>query len=71
MSAPDPGGRRGWILPLPDRVPRPTWSPFGLALGVVGIALGLLTNGVVLAAGGAVSIAAMAAWIRELRHDLR
>ena len=74
--APSPGapeGRRvrtGWSLPLPDRVPRPTWSPAALALGIVGVALGLVTNWIVLAAGGAVSLAAIAVWIRELRHDL-
>ena len=72
MTGPDrPGERRGWSLPLPYRVPRPTWSPFGLALGVVGISLGLLTNVLVLAAGGLVAAVSLAVWIRELRDDLR
>lgn len=65
------GGRSGWSLPLPDRVPPPTWAPAALALGVVGLALGLLTNPLVVAAGGLVSLAALVAWIRELRDDLR
>lgn len=65
------GDRVGWSLPLPDRIPRPTWSPAGLALGVVGIALGLLTNALVLAAGAAVAGASLAVWIKEIRHDLR
>ncbi len=72
MTGPDRSrDRRGWLLPLPDRLPRPTWSPFGLALGVVGVALGLVTNVLVLAAGSLVAAASLAVWIRELRDDLR
>lgn len=66
-----PGVPAGWGLPLPHRVPRPTWSPAGLALGTVGIALGLLTNPLVLAAGALVAVASLAIWIREIRDDLR
>ncbi len=64
-------GRAGWTEPLPRRIPPPTWSPFGLAFGIVLLGLGLLTNRVVLGMGAAVAIAAAAAWIRELRHDLQ
>ncbi len=71
-ATPGPAGERaGWTLPLPHRIPPPTWSPAGLALGVVGIALGLLTNGLVLAAGALVAGASLAVWIREVRDDLR
>ncbi len=66
-----PDRRAGWTEPLPRRLPRPTWSPFALALGLIILARGVVASGVVLAIGVAVALAAAVAWVRELGHELR
>ncbi len=71
IPSPGPPERRpGWTEPLPRRIPPPTWSPFGLAFGLVILGLGLVASGLVVAMGAAIAIAAAVAWIRELGHEL-
>ncbi len=73
MSPPaaGPGRPAGWTEPLPRRIPRPTWSPFALAFGLVFLGLGLVASRIVLVIGVVVALAAAVKWIRELGHELR
>jgi hypothetical protein len=62
---PDPG----WNLPRPAHLPHPTYWPAVLALGIVFLAWGLVTNPVVTAFGVIVFFVALLGWIGEMRHD--
>ena len=62
-----PGGRCYPIEPLP----RPTYFPAGLAMGVAFLFWGLITTWVVLLVGVALFIAALAGWITEIRHEYK
>ncbi len=70
-TASPPERRQGWSEPLPRHIPPPTWSPFGLAFGLVILGLGLVTGRVVVVIGAAVAMVAAVIWIRELGHDLQ
>jgi hypothetical protein len=52
-----------------EHLPRPTYFPAGLAMGVTFIFWGLITSWVILAVGVALFIAALAGWITEIRHE--
>jgi hypothetical protein len=56
--------------PLPEeRLPRPTYFPSGLAMGIAFLFWGLITSWVVLAVGLSLFIASLAGWISEIRHE--
>jgi hypothetical protein len=59
----------GWKPLPPERLPRPTYFPAGLAMGTTFVFWGLITSWVVLAVGVALFAAALAGWITELRHE--
>ncbi|MGH7298631.1 MAG: cytochrome c oxidase subunit 4 [Polyangiaceae bacterium] len=67
MSAP----REGWNVPRPERIPRPTAWPAGMALGITLFAWGLITSPVVLGLGLTMFAASLAGWIGEIRHEHR
>jgi hypothetical protein len=52
-------------------IPRPTFSPAGVAFGITFLMWGLLTSVVLSAAGLAVLVASLIGWIGELRHEER
>lgn len=58
-----------WKPLPPQRQPRPTYFPAGLAMGVAFLFWGLITSWVVLAVGAALFIAALAGWITDIRHE--
>jgi hypothetical protein len=61
----------GWqVLPI-ESLPRPTYFPAGLAMGVTFLFWGLITTWVVLLVGVALFIAALAGWITEIRHGYK
>jgi hypothetical protein len=53
----------------PEELPRPTYWPFFLALGLLFLFWGLLTTWVILAAGFLIIIIALWGWINLLRHE--
>ncbi len=59
----------GWKKPLPQRLPRPTFWPAMLALGINLILLGPVTQILVSAAGLTLSAGALAGWIGEIFHE--
>jgi hypothetical protein len=69
MNNETPATHASWE-PLPDeRLPRPTYFPAGLAMGTALIFWGLITLWVILLAGLALFIAALAGWISEICHE--
>jgi hypothetical protein len=57
-----------WEPLPPERMPRPTYFPAGLAMGTTFIAWGLITSWVVFLVGVGLFIASLAGWITDLRH---
>lgn len=57
------------IKAKPEELPRPTYWPFFLALGLLFLFWGLLTTWVILAAGFLIIIIALWGWINILRHE--
>lgn len=64
-----PPGSSDWKQPLPLKLPRPTYWPAVLALGVVFLFWGFVTTLLISGIGLVVVVTALAGWIRELRHD--
>jgi hypothetical protein len=63
------GPAEGWEKAKPEILPRPTYWPFFLAMGLVFLFWGLLTTWVVLLAGILIFVTALAGWINQLRHE--
>jgi hypothetical protein len=62
---PDPG----WNLPRPAHLPHPTYWPAVLAMGIVILAWGLVTNAIVTVVGVVIFFVALIGWIGDMRHD--
>jgi len=58
-----------WDKARPEILPKPTYWPFFLAMGLAFIFWGMLTTWVVLAAGGLIFITALIGWINQIRHE--
>jgi hypothetical protein len=58
-----------WEPLPPERLPRPTFFPAGVAMGTAFIFWGLITSWVVLAVGISLFAAALAGWIYELLRE--
>ena len=65
---PHPPLRPGWAYPRPNELPRPTYWPAVLALGIIFLLWGLVTSWIVSAVGLGLLILAAAGWIGDLRH---
>ena len=59
----------GWRRARPERLPRPTYWPVVLALGVALIFWGIISIYFVAAAGAVLFVAGAAGWIGELIHE--
>ena len=71
QSQPSDAVPTGWqMLPI-EPLPRPTYFPAGLAMGVAFLFWGLITTWVVLLVGVALFIASLAGWIAEIRHGYK
>ena len=60
-----------WNRPKPDVIPRPTFWPAGLALGITFGFWGIVTSLVVVAVGCAVFVVSLVGWIGEMRHEAK
>ena len=58
-----------WEKAKPEVLPRPTYWPFFLAMGLVFLFWGLLTTWVILLAGGLIFTIALIGWINQIRHE--
>ncbi len=63
--------REGYSRPRPERIPRSTAWPAGLALGTTLLAWGLVTSPVVLGAGVVLMVLSLSGWIGEIRNEGR
>jgi hypothetical protein len=61
-------GRDSWNKPLPEKLPRPTYWPFIVSLGIMMMAMGVVTDFAVTIVGFFLFIIAIAGWIGELQH---
>jgi hypothetical protein len=59
----------GWSLPMPDRLPVPTYAPAVMALGIVIFAMGLATIWYVCVIGAVVFAVAAWRWAGELQGE--
>ena len=58
--------------PLPaEHLPRPTYFPAGLAMGIAFLFWGLITSWVTVVVGLALFTASLAGWITEIRYERR
>jgi hypothetical protein len=72
MSEPHEGHvRPGWSVPRPAIIPEPTAWPPALALGVAFTGWGIITSGVILLIGLAVTAISLWGWIGDIRHESR
>lgn len=61
--------RPGWVRPRPDHIPRPTYWPAVLALGVTFAFWGLITTLVITIIGLVLMGIGLAGWVGEWRHE--
>lgn len=58
-----------WLPAEPKQLPKPTYWPFFLALGVVFMLWGIPTTWYISAIGGVLFVIALVKWINLLRHE--
>jgi hypothetical protein len=68
-SDPSPSTRPGWTPCHPEHLPRPTFWPAGIALGITFLFWGILASWVILVVGIALFGVSLAGWISDLRHE--
>ena len=61
--------RTHWTKAKPQKLPRPTYWPFFLALGLAFLIWGLLVGWIISIAGLVITAVAIIGWITELRHE--
>ena len=59
----------GWTLPKPARLPRPTYWPVAMALGITFVFWGLVASPAISVIGLALTGVALAGWIGELLRE--
>lgn len=58
-----------WEPLPPEHLPRPTYFPAGLAMGITFVFWGLITSSIILTVGLLLFIASLAGWITEIRYE--
>ncbi len=67
---PAPGQEHeGWELPVPETLPRPTYWPIVMAVGITFVFMGIVTSLAVSGFGLATAAVALAGWIGDLRSE--
>jgi hypothetical protein len=61
--------RENWQKARPEELPKPTYWPFFLAMGLNFIFWGMLTTWIIGLAGLLIFVIALSCWINLLRHD--
>jgi hypothetical protein len=61
--------KNDWEKAKPEILPRPTYWPFFLAMGLAFLFWGLLTTWVILLAGALIFVTALTGWINQIRHE--
>ncbi len=66
-----PENSQQWVQALPDSIPRPTYAPILLALGLVLTLAGIVVHSLSSLVGGILFLIGLFRWIGELRHEYR
>ncbi len=70
-AEPPAAAEAGWGEARPRMLPRPTSSPALCAAGIVLIMWSIVASPVLAVFGGALFVAALVIWVRELIHERR
>jgi hypothetical protein len=62
-SRPDLTNRQDWVTPPEQTIPRPTYAPAAMALGVAFVFFGLVTSFLFCAAGAVLMALSLKSWI--------
>ncbi len=65
------GPRSGWNAAKPQRLPKPSRWPIGLALAISVLAWAIVTSAIVAAVGAVLFSVCLLGWIGEIRHERR
>lgn len=66
---PDQAEPETWAAPRPEKIPRPTYWPAIMSLGIAFVLFGVVTSWAFSAAGLVMFVLSLAKWIAELVHD--
>jgi len=69
MHRPPPLPPPGWHPLPPERLPRPTYFPAGMAMGVAFIFWGFITSWIILLVGFGLFTVMLGGWISEICHE--
>jgi len=64
-----PPPRPDWGPLPPERLPRPTYCPAGMALGAALVFWGIITSWIILFVGFGLFTAMLGGWIAEICHE--
>ena len=64
-----PESPAGWTVLPAEKLPEPSIWPATLAVGITFLVWGLVTSLIITGVGLALFAAAMAGWIRDIRHE--
>jgi hypothetical protein len=67
-APPRPELRPGWSVPRPGELPRPTYWPAVMALGIAFLFWGIISSAIISGVGLVLFAIALGGWIGELRH---
>ncbi len=70
QAAQAPGLRPGWSVPR-DHLPRPTYWPVVMALGITFMCFGVVTTFIISAVGLILFIISTVGWIGDIRNEQR
>jgi hypothetical protein len=59
----------GWHTPHPETLPRPTYWPVVMALGITFMAFGVVTTLTISGVGFILFVLALAGWIGDILHE--
>ncbi len=59
----------GWTRPRPEHVPRPTYWPSVMGVGITMLGWGFITTPLISLAGLLLFVIALAGWTGEIRHE--
>jgi hypothetical protein len=65
-----PESRQGWTVLPPEKLPEPGVWPAALAMAITLLVWGLVTSLIITGVGVALFVAALAGWIRDIRHEI-
>ncbi|WP_347158925.1 hypothetical protein [Pontibacter chitinilyticus] len=60
-----------WVKAQPQELPKPTYYPFFLALGLVFLSWGILAGWIISLAGFIITVIALTGWINILRYEAK